>query len=122
MGKSGNLVRYSFVAFFILCGLAIGIVGSIACTVKYYEGKVPMSDPIASELMATRSEYVSLDDTMLYYNFYDIKKVDDLPYKDLTYLVWLIVIIGLMYVGLGIKIIISKDWIYAREDNAVLEQ
>lgn len=51
MRKDRRIIRYCFAAFFILCGLIIGILGSYSSVYRHYVGEIPLTDARVSDLM-----------------------------------------------------------------------
>ena len=121
MKKDRVKVRYGFAIFFILCGLIIGILGSYICMLRRYTGKIPLTDTRVPALKDMYPHNISMDSSILHYDIFDIIRLDDirklegLSYTDGTHLMWLVILVGLIYVGLGVKSILSKDWLFKKE-------
>ena len=109
--------RYIFATFFILCGLVIGI----SSMNRHYVGIMPLDSTYTSELMGLYPDrgmpelnrVIPVGSTL----HYDIRTFK--PLKGLTYTMpsfwWLAICIGLVYVGLGVKSVLSKDWLFVKD-------
>ena len=117
MGKGKTRTRYGFAIFFILCGLLIGICGMN----RHYVGIMPLDSTYASELMVLYPDrgmpelnrVIPVGST-LHYDIRTFKPLGNLDYTMQNKLWWLIICIGLIYIGLGVKCVLSKDWLFTK--------
>ena len=122
-GKTGT--RYIFTVFFILCGLIIGILGTYGfVAVKHYEGGLLYTNLLVPVLEAKypgdviKQDYSSWlsNEPTLWYDIYTREKIEGLPYTTDSNLVWIAIIVGLAYLGLGIGILVKKDLLFKKEE------
>lgn len=121
---SRKTLSYYFASFFILCGLITGILGTYTCvTTKHYEGGVLARDSVVPVLEAgcpndiIKQDYPSRlgDEPTVWYSFYTTERIEGLPYTTVSNLVWVVVVVGLAYLGLGIATLVKKDLLFNPE-------
>jgi hypothetical protein len=116
MENERTKIRYGFATFFILCGLIIGILGVYGCVaIKHYKGTISLTDSHVSNLETTYPSSITKAGSMLNYDMYDTKKIEDLPYTTASNLSALFAVVGLAYLGFGIGIILKESLIF--EEN-----
>lgn len=129
MEKGKTQARYGLAVFFILCGLTIGILGGCFCLARHYVGVIPLDSTRATELITMYPDGLNSVDSplgpaapivlipvgpTLHYDILTIRNIEGLPYEIRSDLWWLPICVGLIYVGLGVKSVLSKDWLFVK--------
>jgi hypothetical protein len=126
MSKKRTKTGLGIAIFFLLCGLIIGILGTyILVVTKHYKGEILKTDPLLAILQTkypdkvkevnydTRERAFAYEpNTSLRYDITTAEKIEDLPYTTLSNFIWITIILGLVYIGIGIKSLIKEDWLF----------